>query len=96
MYVYPAMLAHAQTMHGHAATLQAIGGDIGAEQSALAATWIGDTGATYQSWQAQWNEVLQQLTNSYRAMAQTHEENTQAMLARDSGEGAKWGGPVGV
>jgi len=35
---------------------------------------------------------MEQLVLSYRAMAGTHENNTASMLARDSAEGAKWGG----
>ena len=47
---------------------------------------------SYQAWQAQWNQAMEQLVLSYRAMAGTHENNTTSMLARDSAEGAKWGG----
>ena len=54
--------------------------------------WQGDTGVSYQAWQAQWNQALEQLVLSYRAMASTHENNTTSMLARDAAEGAKWGG----
>ena len=45
-----------------------------------------------QAWQAQWNQAMEQLVLSYRAMAGTHENNTTSMLARDQAEGAKWGG----
>jgi WXG100 family type VII secretion target len=72
--------------------LQSLGADISAEQAALQAGWQGDTGMSYQAWQAQWNQAMEQLVLSYRAMAGTHENNTTSMLARDSAEGAKWGG----
>src|SRR6185437_8429500 len=75
-----------------AGTLQSLGADISAEQAALQSAWQGDTGMSYQAWQAQWNQALEQLVLSYRAMASTHENNTTSMLARDSAEGAKWGG----
>jgi WXG100 family type VII secretion target len=90
MYTYPAMLAHAGEMHGYAGTLQAVGGGISGEQSALAVNWQGDTGMTYQAWQTQWNQAMDQLVTSYRAMADTHENNTVTMLGRDQAEGAKW------
>ena len=92
MYNYPAMMAHAADMAGYAGTLQSLGADISAEQAALQAGWQGDTGMSYQAWQAQWNQAMEQLVLSYRAMAGTHENNTTSMLARDSAEGAKWGG----
>ena len=92
MYNYPAMLAHAGDMAGYSGTLQGLGSDISAEQAALSNAWQGDTGMTYQAWQAQWNQAMEQLVLSYRAMAGTHENNTTSMLARDSAEGAKWGG----
>ena len=92
MYNYPAMLAHAADMAGYAGTMQSLGADISAEQAALQSAWQGDTGVSYQAWQAQWNQALEQLVLSYRAMAGTHENNTTAMLARDAAEGAKWGG----
>ena len=58
----------------------------------MQAGWQGDTGMSYQAWQAQWNQAMEQLVLSYRAMAGTHENNTTSMLARDQAEGAKWGG----
>jgi WXG100 family type VII secretion target len=79
-------------MAGYAGTLQSLGADISAEQAALQSAWQGDTGMSYQAWQAQWNQALEQLVLSYRAMASTHENNTTSMLARDQAEGAKWGG----
>ena len=91
MYTYPAMLAHAAEMHGHAGTLHAVGAGIGAEQAALAANWQGGTGMTYQAWQTQWNQAHEELVNAYRSMAQTHEQNTLTMMARDQAEAAKWG-----
>ncbi|WP_167098049.1 WXG100 family type VII secretion target [Mycobacterium sp. DL592] len=90
-YNYPAMLGHAADMAGYAGTLQAIGGDIAAEQAALRGAWQGDTGLTYQAWQVQWNQALDELVTAYRAMASTHESNTLSMQARDQAEGAKWG-----
>lgn len=90
MYTYPAMLAHAGEMQGHHGALQAVGSGIASEQSALAANWQGDTGMTYQAWQAQWNSAMEQLTSSYRAMADVHEQNTMTMHGRDAAEGAKW------
>lgn len=91
MYNYPAMLAHAGEMNSYAGALAAIGADIAAEQAALASGWQGDTGMTYQAWQAQWNQAMEDLVRAYRAMAGTHEMNTTSMLARDQAEGAKWG-----
>lgn len=91
MYNYPAMLAHAADMAGHAGTLQAIGADISTEQAALHGAWQGETGMTYQAWQAQWNTAMEELVRAYRAMSTTHETNTLAMQARDQAEGAKWG-----
>lgn len=91
MYNYPAMLGHAAEMAGYAGTLQAVGADIAAEQAALQGAWQGDTGMTYQAWQAQWNLAMEELVRAYRAMAATHETNTLSMNARDQAEGAKWG-----
>lgn len=91
MYNYPAMLAHAGDMAGYAGTLQAVGADIATEQSALQGAWQGDSGLTYQAWQAQWNLAMEELVRAYRAMATTHEGNTLSMHARDQAEGAKWG-----
>ncbi|MCX2932587.1 WXG100 family type VII secretion target [Mycobacterium sp. CVI_P3] len=91
MYNYPAMLAHAGDMAGYAGTLQAVGADIATEQSALQGAWQGETGMTYQAWQAQWNLAMEELVRAYRAMATTHESNTLSMQARDQAEGAKWG-----
>ena len=91
MYNYPAMMAHAGDMAGYAGTLQAVGADIATEQSALQGSWQGDSGMTYQAWQAQWNLAMEELVRAYRAMATTHESNTLSMQARDQAEGAKWG-----
>jgi WXG100 family type VII secretion target len=91
MYNYPAMLGHAGDMSGYAGTLQAVGADIATEQSALQGAWQGETGMTYQAWQAQWNLAMEELVRAYRAMASTHETNTLSMHARDQSEGAKWG-----
>jgi WXG100 family type VII secretion target len=91
MYNYPAMLAHAGDMAGYAGTLQAVGADIATEQQALQGAWQGDTGMTYQAWQAQWNLAMEEMVRAYRAMATTHETNTLQMQARDQAEGAKWG-----
>ena len=76
MYNYPAMLAHAGEMSGYAGAMHAVGADIASEQAALAGAWQGDTGMTYQAWQAQWNTSLEELVRAYRAMAATHETNT--------------------
>ncbi|GLE51143.1 WXG100 family type VII secretion target [Mycobacterium montefiorense] len=92
MYNYPAMLSHAADMSGYAGTMQALGVDISTEQAALQNAWQGDTGMTYQLWQVQWNQAMEALVQSYRAMAGTHENNTLAMFARDTAEAAKWGG----
>ena len=91
MYNYPAMLAHAGGMNTYSAALHAVGADIASEQAALSSAWQGDTGTTYQAWQAQWNQAMEELTRAYRAMASTHEMNTMSMSARDAAEGAKWG-----
>jgi WXG100 family type VII secretion target len=90
-YNYPAMLGHAADMAGYAGTLQAIGADIATEQAALRGAWQGDTGVTYQVWQAQWNSAMEDLVRAYHAMSATHETNTLSMQARDQAEGAKWG-----
>ena len=71
MYNYPAMMAHSADMAGYAGTLQSLGADIASEQAALQAGWQGDTGMSYQAWQAQWNQTMEQLVLSYRAMAGT-------------------------
>jgi WXG100 family type VII secretion target len=78
-------------MAGYAGALNAVGADIAAEQAALGSAWQGDTGMTYQAWQAQWNTSMSELVRAYQAMASTHETNTVAMNARDQAEGAKWG-----
>ncbi|KZS85794.1 WXG100 family type VII secretion target [Mycobacterium persicum] len=91
MYNYAAMLGHAGDMSGYAGTLQGLGADIATEQSALSNAWQGDTGMTYQGWQAQWNDAMQDLVRAYHSMASTHENNTLAMNARDIAEAAKWG-----
>ena len=91
MYNYPAMLGLSAEMNGYAGALNTVGADIAAEQAALARAWQGDTGMTYQAWQAQWNTSLAELVRAYQAMASTHETNTIAMNARDRAEGAKWG-----
>ncbi len=73
-------------------TLQGLGADIASEQAALSNAWQGDTGLTYQAWQARWNQAMQDLVRAYQSMAGTREANTMAMLARDQAEAAKWGG----
>ena len=92
MYNYPAMLGHAADMSGYAGALNGLGADIASEQAALSNAWQGDTGVTYQVWQAQWNQALADLVRAYQSMSATHEANTMAMLARDQAEAAKWGG----
>lgn len=91
MYNYPAMLGLSAEMSGFAGALSAVGADIAAEQAALSGAWQGDTGMTYQAWQAQWNASMTELVRAYQAMASTHETNTMSMNARDAAEGAKWG-----
>lgn len=91
MYNYPAMLAHSAEMTSYAGALHVVGADIASEQAALAGAWQGDTGTSYQAWQAQWNTAMEDLVRAYRAMASTHESNTMSMSARDQAEGAKWG-----
>lgn len=91
MYNYPAMLAHAADMTAYAGTLQSLGAEIASEQATLASAWQGDTGMTYQAWQTQWNQAMDNLVRAYQAMAATHETNTMTMSARDQAEGAKWG-----
>ncbi|MEW2484227.1 WXG100 family type VII secretion target [Mycobacterium sp. NPDC049093] len=90
MYNYPAMLQHAGEMNTYGASLRAVGSGIASEQGALAVGWTGDTGSTYQAWQQQWNQVLEELVNSYKLMTDSHENNTATMLARDQAEGGKW------
>lgn len=90
LFNYPAMMGTAGEMHGHGAALRAVGSGIASEQGALAVGWTGDTGSTYQSWQQQWNQVLDELVNSYKMMTDAHENNTATMLARDRSEGSKW------
>lgn len=92
MYNYPAMIGHSGDMATYSGTLQAVGAEIATEQAALHGAWQGDTGMTYQAWQAQWNTAMDELVRAYRAMAATHESNTMSMLARDTAEGSKWGG----
>ncbi len=55
------------------------------------APWQGDTGQTYQAWQQQWNQALEEATQAYQAMTQAHEQNTMNMMGRDRAEGSKWG-----
>lgn len=92
MYNYPAMMAHAGDMAGYAGTLQSLGADIASKQAVLSSAWQGDTGITYQGWQTQCNQALEDLVRAYQSMSGTHESNTMAMLARDGAEAAKWGG----
>ena len=85
LYNYPAMLATAGEMQGQAAALTAMGGTVQSEQAALGSAWQGPTGMTYQAWQVQWNQAMEELVRSYRAMAGTHESNTMSMQARLNG-----------
>jgi WXG100 family type VII secretion target len=89
-YNYPAMLGTVGEMNGYGGALRTVGSGIASEQGALAAGWTGDTGSTYQAWQQQWNQALDELVNSYHLMTQSHENNTTTMLARDQAEGSKW------
>ena len=88
------MLASSALMAPYLETLAGypVDGITGSEQAALSNAWQGDTGMTYQVWQAQWNQAMESLVRSYQAMASTHESNTMSMLARDTAEAAKWGG----
>jgi len=90
LFNYPGMMATAGEMEGHIVALRTVGQGVAAEQAALSAGWQGDTGTTYQAWQAQWNSVLEELTSSYNMMTKAHEQNTNTMMARDQAEGAKW------
>lgn len=90
--VYPALLGHAEAMHGGASTLKAMGEQVGATRATLGAAFIGDTGMSVQTWLAQWEAALDQTVNAYSQMASTHEDNTVSMMGRDAAEGAKWGG----
>ncbi|MFV8169771.1 WXG100 family type VII secretion target [Mycobacterium sp. DBP42] len=90
MFNYPAMMGHAEGMHGGAAQLATAAAAVSAEQSALQAGWQGDTGTTYQAWQTQWNSTTEELINAYRAMSDAYQQGTGQMLARDAAEGAKW------
>jgi WXG100 family type VII secretion target len=92
MYNYPAMLATAGEMNGQAAALTAMGGTVQSEQAALGSAWQGPTGMTYQSWQQQWNQALEETTQGLRGMATAHENNTMQMSGRDAAEAGKWGG----
>ncbi|RFD24718.1 WXG100 family type VII secretion target EsxH [Mycobacterium uberis] len=92
MYNYSAMLTHAGNMSAYAATLQGLGTDISAERAALQAGWQGETGMTYQAWQVQWSQALENMVHAYQSMASTHQNNILTMLARDQNEAAKWGG----
>lgn len=91
-FVYPAMFEHSAEMSSCAGMLQAVGSDVASQQSALSNSWLGDTGITYQGWQAQWNQALDDLVRSYQAMAQIHGTNTSNMMATDLAQAAKWGG----
>ena len=91
MYNYPGKMGTSAEMTGQAAALNAMGGTVQAEQAALGAAWQGPTGMTYQAWQQQWNQALEQTTQGLRGMSQAHEDNTAHMMARDAAEGAKWG-----
>jgi WXG100 family type VII secretion target len=62
------MLGRAADMAGYAGTLQGLGADIASEQAASSAGWQGDTGISYQAWQAQWNQAIEQSVLAYRAM----------------------------
>jgi len=90
MYNYPAMMGTVAEMNGHGTALRTVGAGIASEQGALAAGWTGDTGSTYQAWQQQWNQALEELVTAYKAMSDSHENNTMTMLGRDQAEGAKW------
>lgn len=90
-FVYPAMFEHSAEMSSFAGMFQSVGSDIVNQQSALSNSWLGDTGMTYQGWQAQWNQALDDLVRSYQSMAQIHGNNTSNMMATDLAQAAKWG-----
>ena len=91
LYNYPGMMGTSSEMVGHAASLTAMGGNVQSEQAALGASWQGPTGMTYQAWQQQWNQALEETTQGLRGMAQAHEDNTTNMMGRDAAEAGKWG-----
>jgi len=90
MYNYPAMMAHSADMAGYAGTLQSLGADIASEQAALQAGWQGDTGMSYQAWQAQWNQTPSNCAGLSRWPARMR--TTPPRCWPDQAEGAKWGG----
>lgn len=90
MFNYPAMLAHVGEMQGYGAAIRTVGHAVASEQARLAASWIGDTGMSYQTWQQQWNTGLEELVAAYQQMTQAHENNTLSMATRDGHEAAKW------
>ena len=92
MYNYPAMMAHAADMAGYAGTLQAVGADIASRAGRAAGAWQGDTGMTYQAWQAQWNQAMEELVRAYRRWPAPTRSTPCRCMARDQAEGAKWGG----
>jgi len=92
LYNYPGMLATVGEMHGQAAGIRAVGEGLASEQGILAGAWTGDTGGSFQSWQTQFNQALEQLLTAFQTMTDAHENNTMSMAGRDQAEGAKWGG----
>jgi WXG100 family type VII secretion target len=91
LYNYPGMMGTSSEMVGQAAALTAMGGYVQSEQAALGASWQGPTGMTYQAWQQQWNQALEETVQGLRGMAQAHEDNTTNMMGRDAAEAGKWG-----
>ena len=71
--------------------MQGLGADIATEQAALQNAWQGDTGMTYQAWQAQWNQAMEALVRAYQSMASTHESNTMAMHGPRHGRSRQMG-----
>ncbi|SIJ22020.1 low molecular weight protein antigen 7 [Mycobacteroides abscessus subsp. abscessus] len=91
-FTYPAQIALADAMDVTNGTLRAVTAAIGGEQSALAAGFQGDTGMSYQAWQAQWNTASEELNTAQKNMADVYRQSVLTMWGRDQGEGGKWTG----
>ena len=69
------------------------GADIASEQAALSNAWQGDTGMTYQVWQAQWNEAMEQLVPGLPGDVEHSRIQHVGDVCRDApSPAAKWGG----
>lgn len=91
LYNYPGMKELVGQMQTQATSLDALGGNVEAEQAALGAAWQGPTGMTVNQWIAQWNSALQETITGLRGMATAYDDNTNQMMGRDAHQGAKWG-----